>query len=133
LANGISPIGEAKVFNTLMNAAAKRGDKGLDSLYEEYLGLGIINTNVRLNEFRTLFDDAARMRAGDKTAKIDATYGLVGKARDVADEAVLGGASKTYKAAEELYRGTDDFFKIHAFEKELDCRWVVLFRFPQKL
>ena len=120
LANGISPIGEAKVFNTLMNAAAKRGDKGLDSLYEEYLGLGIINTNVRLNEFRTLFDDAARMRAGDKTAKIDATYGLVGKARDVADEAVLGGASKTYKAAEELYRGTDDFFKIHAFEKELD-------------
>ncbi len=120
LANGISPIGEAKVFNTLMNAAAKRGDKGLDSLYEEYLGLGIINTNVRLNEFRTLFDDAARMRAGDKTAKIDATYGLVGKARDVADEAVLGGASKTYKVAEELYRGTDDFFKIHAFEKELD-------------
>ncbi len=120
LANGISPIGEAKVFNTLMNAAAKRGDKGLDSLYEEYLGLGIINTNVRLNEFRTLFDDAARMRAGDKTAKIDATYGRVGKAVDVADEVVLGGASKTYKAAEELYRGTDDFFKIHAFEKELD-------------
>ena len=120
LANGISPVGNAKAFDVLMNAAAKRGDKGLDSLYEEYLGLGIINTNVRLNEFRTLFDDAAKIRAGETPLKLDAAYGATGRALGTVDEALKGGASTIYRGAEELYRATDDFFKIHAFEKELD-------------
>ena len=120
LANGILPVGDAKAFDVLMNAALKRGDKALDSLYEEYLGLGVINTNVRLNEFKTLFEDAARMRAGDTNVKLDSVYGGVGQAYKTADSAVKGAASKTYGALEEAYRATDDFFKIHAFEKELD-------------
>ena len=120
LANGILPVGNAKAFDALMNAALKRGDKGLDSLYEEYLGLGIINTNVRLNEFKTLFKDAAAIRAGDTNVKLDSAYGAVGQTYKTADSAVKGAASKTYGALEEAYRATDDFFKIHAFEKELD-------------
>ena len=121
LANGISPIGDAKAYSTLLNAALKRGDKGLDSLYEEYLGLGVINTSVRLNEFKTLFKDAAEIRAGTKSiVDLDPVYGGVGQAYKTADSAIKGATSKTYGALEAAYRATDDFFKIHAFEKELD-------------
>ena len=119
-ANGISPIGNAKAWDVLMNAALKRGDRGLDSLYEEYLGLGVINTNVRVNEFRTLFEDAAKIRAGDKKVKLDVAYGATGRLVKGADEVAKGVGSKVYGGLEEAYRATDDFFKIHAFEKELD-------------
>ena len=111
VANGINPFfNRAETKRVLTNAIKNQGDAGLDALYEKYLGLGVINTNVKVNEFRKL------MRAG---TELDGSaddffdslrgYGMVGET-----------ASDVYKWAEKKYVATDDFFKINAFEKELD-------------
>ena len=111
VANGINPFfNRSETKRILTNAIKNQGDAGLDALYEKYLGLGVINTNVKVNEFRKL------MRAG---TELDGSaddffdglrgYGMVGET-----------ASDVYKWAEKKYVATDDFFKINAFEKELD-------------
>ena len=111
LANGINPFfNRSETKRILTNAIKNQGDAGLDALYEKYLGLGVINTNVKVNEFRKL------MRAG---TELDGSaddffdglrgYGMAGEK-----------AADLYKWAEKKYVATDDFFKINAFEKELD-------------
>ncbi len=109
LANGINPFFKAgETRQILANAIRNKGEAGLDGLYEEYLGLGVINTNVRIGEFRKL------MQAGSE---------LDGSPRQFFERLKGYGAGrvagKIYKGAEDLYMATDDFYKINAYEREL--------------
>ena len=107
LANGINPFpvgimsekNFGKNFATLANEAFKAGDEGLAELHEKYLKLGIINTNVRIGDFRALINEGAN-------------------ASDV-DNLMAGLSNKVSKGAEKLYMATDDFFKINSYNAEL--------------
>jgi hypothetical protein len=57
LANGLNPFtGTKDTMQTLWAGIHKKGDDAVVEKYNEYLGLGIINTNVKVNEFRKLID-----------------------------------------------------------------------------
>jgi LysM repeat protein len=116
LANGLNPFtGTKDTMQTLWAGIHKKGNDAVVEKYNEYLGLGIINTNVKVNEFRKLisagFDDGLRGAVGAletqliKTGKVGA---LVGK-----------GLSKATRGAEKFYMAVDDFYKINAYEQEL--------------
>ena len=111
VANGINPFfNRTETKRILNNAIKNQGDAGLDALYEKYLGLGVINTNVKVNEFRKL------MKAGTELdGSAEDFFGSL-KGYGTAGEK----ASDLYQWAEKRYVATDDFFKINAFEKELD-------------
>lgn len=119
IANGINPFfGGGNSFEVLVNAAKNSGDKELDELYERYLGLGVINTNVKVQEFRRLMQMGAEgvQQPSALMSKLGSfNYGLPKGAA----ETIKGGAGKTYRAAEKLYVAVDDFYKINAFEREL--------------
>lgn len=107
LANGINPFpvgimsekGFGKSFLTLANETLKSGDESFAKLHEKYLKLGIINTNVRVGDFRALINEGAN-------------------ASNV-DNLMAGLSNKVSKGAEQLYVATDDFFKINSFNSEL--------------
>jgi len=121
LANGINPFfGGANSFEVLVNSARAQGDAGLDELYERYLGLGVINTNVKVNEFRRLMQEGADFGVGQNPKNFFSrlsgfNYGLPEKVA----QPIKGALGKTYKGAENLYMAVDDFYKINAFEREL--------------
>ena len=57
LANGMNPFNKASgTVKLLANQISKAGQQGIDDIYEKYLRLGIINTNVSVNEFRKLLE-----------------------------------------------------------------------------
>lgn len=115
IANGLNPFkvsGEGNVarnFSVLKNEIARGGNKRLEELHEEYLELGVINTNVRIGDFRALINEGADASSVDNLASRIQNIPLVGK-----PIAGLG------DLAEKTYMGVDDYFKINAFEHELD-------------
>ena len=141
LANGILPFGSGTDAVKIIYAGVrKQGDEALVAKYDEYLGLGIINTSVKMNEFRKLiaagFDGdyrgvAQRIEDSAKASEPQLT-GAIDKALNKAQGALGEGAGKIIESpvgrltnkivegAEEIYMGVDDFYKIHAYEKELD-------------
>ena len=108
-ANGVNPFGKNTklVFNTLRNSVAQGGDAALDASYEKYLRLGIINTNVTVNEYRELLESGYRANSetGFKWME-NMPYGST--------------INKGLKRVEDIYVATDDYFKINTFLKELD-------------
>ena len=79
--------------------------------YNRYVELGIINQSAGLGEIRAMFKDAnfdiaMKERLQQKPA------GIYGKAK--------AGAMKIKEGAEAAYQAEDDFFKIVAFETELN-------------
>ena len=116
LANGMNPFAEGKsTFRLLRNEIRHKGDKELDEMYEEYLNLGLINTNVRIQEFRKLLQEGEDYFLSQKT----------GQAREYIEKSKLGSAAlkgldKVDQFAEQIYMATDDFFKINGFHRELD-------------
>jgi len=120
LANGINPFFDGnKTFKVLVNAAKSEGDEGLDKLYEKYLKLGVINTNVRIGEFRRLLQEGSDINIEPRAffEKLSG-YGLGGIEETI--KVPMKGAKATYRAAEKVYMAVDDFYKINAFNKELD-------------
>ena len=111
IANGINPFyGGANSFEVLVNAAKATGDEGFDELYERYLGLGVINTNVKVQEFHRLMQMGAEgiERPSELMSKLGSfNYGLPKGMAEV----IKGGAVKTYRAAEKLYVAVDDFLQ----------------------
>lgn len=110
LANGTNPFGKEGVqtLSVLKNRIAQGGDEALDEMYQKYLRLGIINTNVRVNEFRALLDTGFESKAGTFAQKISEKlkgYGL---------------SEQAQKLPEEVYMAVDDFYKVTNFEYELD-------------
>ena len=114
IANGLNPFkltGEAtgwRTFKTIKNEISRGGDKKLEELYEEYLGLGIINTNVRIGDFRALINTGADASSVDNLAAKIKNIPYAGKA-----------VARVGELAEDTYMGVDDYFKINGFEQEL--------------
>ena len=110
LANGSMPFGESTVqtFKTLKNQISQGGEEALDDLYEEYLRLGIINTNVRANEFRDLLETGYNSTADNLADAVSEKLSKYGLPKGVQD------------APGNVYVATDDFFKITQYNKELD-------------
>lgn len=110
IANGVNPFGTdgLKTFQVLKNRIARGGEKELDSLYEKYLRLGIINTNVRVNEFRALLDTGYSSDADsllDNLSKKLEGYGF---------------SKEAQRLPAEVYMAVDDFYKIANFNSELE-------------
>ena len=108
LANGLNPfslglMSEKNAFKNLRVLTQEgklAGDEALNELHEKYLKLGIINTNVRIGDFRALINEG-----------LDASG---------VDDLMAGFSNKLSKGAEKLYIGTDDFFKINSYNSELN-------------
>lgn len=110
MANGTNPFGRegVRTLSVLKNRISQGGDEALDEMYQKYLRLGIINTNVRVNEFRALLDTGFETKAdtfGRKLSEKLQGYGLSAEAQ---------------KLPEEIYMAVDDFYKVTNFEYELD-------------
>ena len=109
IANGMNPFNRGSTTaQALKNSIARGGDEELDAMYEKYLRLGIINTNVRVNEFRALLETG--FESGPETL----VEKLGSKVRG------YGFIEKADKAATDVYMAVDDFYKVNAFELELD-------------
>jgi hypothetical protein len=110
MANGTNPFGKEgmRTLSALKNRISQGGDEALDEMYQKYLRLGIINTNVRVNEFRALLDTGFETTTDTFARKVSERlqgYGLSAQAQ---------------KLPEEIYMAVDDFYKITNFEYELD-------------
>tara|TARA_R110000868_G_scaffold76401_1_gene219738 strand:- start:42 stop:4964 length:4923 start_codon:yes stop_codon:yes gene_type:complete len=92
----------AVLRNKIFNSKGRVNKKELDKAYEEYLGLGVINTSVNVNQFREMLETGFR---GSNT-----TLNKIKKSK--LGDAALGKPN-------EIYMGSDDFFKIGAYEAEL--------------
>lgn len=114
--NGLNPFATGETTRkVLWNRARMGGDAELDAMYEKYLRLGVINTNVKVNEMRELLKigaesdaDTFMTRLGQKAVGHGVPKKLVGVA-----ESVDNALTTTYMAV-------DDFYKINGFEKELE-------------
>ncbi len=109
VANGVNPYGgEAQqTFKTLANSVKQGGDKELDALYGKYLRLGIINTNVRVNEFRALLDAGYEANADNLTSRLSKNLEKIGVSKE------------TQTLLDKVYVATDDFYKINYYNSEL--------------
>ena len=109
LANGMNPFADGNTTRQILwDNARKLGNKEFEDLYNKYQRLGLINTQVRLGEFRSLLETGANSTADDFISNL-------GKIP------VLGEAGRTTMAgAEKLYMAVDDFYKINGFGVELD-------------
>ena len=125
---------------TLQKLTGLLGDKKvLNAQYEEYLGLGVINTSVSVNQFRDLLETGFKGKIPGAGA-VDFVTNLADPNRVIKQTAVdseglqrltgVVGNSFVGKTAKgltnavvekpgEVYMGADDFFKIGAFEAEL--------------
>ena len=115
-ANGVNPFGKntKMIFNNLRNSITQGGDAVLDESYEKFLRLGIINTNVQVNEYRELLESGYRANKNDGFQWLDKVpYG------STLNKGVKG-AQKGLKRVEDFYVATDDYYKINTFLKELE-------------
>lgn len=106
-ANGLKPYEFSGAGTVLKNQLLKGQDITLDDLYEKYLRLGVINTNVKVGEFRSLMES-------DRDTLIDPS-----KLRDKLGKLGEYGG-KVVDTVEDVYVATDDLFKISAYNQELD-------------
>ena len=123
MANGYSPFTENSeaAFKAIRNRIDKGGDKGLQDMYNHFLDLGIINTNVRIGEFRQLIEDG--------TSKSNVLVDKMLAASDKIQKTGLGNKlSNTNTRLGDVYMGTDDYFKINTF---MDYRQTLKEAFPE--
>ena len=103
---------ENKVFGARAKIGTKTGlynvdEKAMTDLYEEYLGLGLINTSVNVNQFREML--ATGFQGSDS----------IYKAIGAGDSALKRNTKKAIKKPEDIYMATDDFHKIAYYNEEL--------------
>jgi len=116
-ANGVNPFGKntKTIYNNLRNSITQGGDAALDESYEKYLRLGIINTNVTVNEYRELLETGYRANNNTGFEWIEGLpYG------STLNKNVIGKGQKALKRVEDIYVATDDYYKINTFLSELD-------------
>lgn len=109
LANGVNPFASGgQSFKAIYNQISQGGDKALDEAYQKYLRLGIINTDVKVNEFRALLETGYESTADkflDRLSEKASKYGL---------------SEKLQALPGDVYMAVDDFYKMNNFERELD-------------
>jgi hypothetical protein len=108
VSNGVWPFKDGLHTNaTLWDNILKGGDENLEKTFVEYQRLGIVNTSVNLNEFKTLLGIGVDGTADNLINRLkEMPYGGQ-KASDVSDRLT------------DVYMATDDFFKINGFQREL--------------
>lgn len=120
LANGWVPAMGKKgsnSYDSLKNQVFLKGDKEFDEYYEKLQGLGVVNTSVRVGEFRALLsssEDVLPSRIFDW-------------ASDLAEKA--GVSKNAQRFPENVYMAVDDYFKINNFHRELN---VLKEAFPEQ-
>jgi hypothetical protein len=118
VANGLNPFSSKglKSIRNLSNSILQGGDEALDAAYEKYLRLGLINTNVKVNEFRALLETGMEREPSFIMKKLESLKYVeeVPGARQVD-----AGTRSFLRGAENIYMATDDFYKINAFGNEL--------------
>jgi len=117
LANGINPFNNGEMtFSLLKQEIANQAtNKQFSNFYEKMLGLGVVNTSVRLGESRALLaiaDETAPIRMFEKLSNVAKKYDKSGK--------VSSWGKIARDTPEDIYMATDDFFKMNAFVTELD-------------
>ena len=114
--NGLNPFGAetAQSLKVLQNTFkdSKNKNKALLDLYNKYQKLGLVNQNVKVNEFKRLLNDASFGQG-----KISGMVGQSLAKRGVNTPMTFVKAG--YKKAEKLYVAEDDIYRIAAYEKEL--------------
>ena len=103
LATGVPPWRVSDGLKLIYNNLKTGGDAETDKIYEELLGLGVVNTNLRVNEFRKLIQAIGKLDQ-DKITK----------------DGVINTLAKAGKPFEDLYVAGDDYFKMNAYFYELD-------------
>jgi hypothetical protein len=115
--NGMNPFDTEtrKAFQTLKNelyTTTKSKDKALTDLYTRYQELGLVNQNVRVNEFKKLINEYSEKT--DWVNKLDNKFSssaLYGEGKKA--------VSQVNKAFNKTYVAEDDLWRIAAFQKEL--------------
>ena len=111
--NGLNPAGKEtqQSFRVLTNQFknAKNRDEAIQSLYEKYQKLGIVNQNVKVREFTRLVN-----KSGIKTIDLLAKESLLTRGWTP-----LKGIKKVHQTTTQLYTAEDDLFRIATYEKEL--------------
>mgnify|MGYP003635682703 CR=1 FL=1 len=97
-----------------------------DELYQEYQGLGIINTQTNISQYREMMEESFESLAKRRKQLKEATSDIpvIGKAVQKLDKAVsdVAGSSAgnaVLRKPAEIYTATDDLFKIGSYEDEL--------------
>ena len=112
LSNGMNPFDTEtrNAFKTLQNelyTTTKSKEKALDDLYIRYQELGLVNQNVRVNEFKKLINDNTKLDDWVKASS--------GKYIDK----VKNATAEVNKSFNKTYVAEDDLWRIAAFQKEL--------------
>ncbi len=108
--NGMNPFTDdttqslKTVYNQIRNNP-KGKDKALGDLYVEYQSLGLVNQNVKVGEFKRLFNDYINL---EKESLI--TNPLKAQSK----------FSKINKKITDIYVGEDDIWRITGYNKELE-------------
>jgi hypothetical protein len=118
IANGTNPFSGngVKAFKTLSNKLLQGNEKDLQQEYEKYLRLGLVNTNVKVNEFRSLLETGFEKEPSRFMNKLKGIKYADSKAAQTLDKSVSTFAGKVT----DVYVATDDFFKISTYLSELD-------------
>ena len=120
LANGWLPVMGKEGTNSyasLKNQVFLKGDKEFDEYYEKLQGLGVINTSVRVGEFRALLSSGEDVLPNR----------VLDWASDLAEKA--GVSKNAQRLPENVYMAIDDFYKINNFHRELN---VLKKAFPEQ-
>jgi len=88
-------------MKVLWNSMAGKGNKELDEIYKKYVDLGVINTNLKVNQFRELIQLSSK------------DFGTRGLTKAINTNPILKGMENSYMA-------TDDYFKMSGFIDELE-------------
>ena len=88
-------------MKTLWNNMKGLGDKELDKVYTKYVELGVINTNIKVNQFKELMKISSQ------------DFGTRSVTNVMKNNKIL-------KGMEDFYMAGDDYFKMSGFVKELD-------------
>ena len=119
IANGTNPfLGKgAESFKTLGNSLLRLGDKEFDAAYEKYLRLGLINTNVKVGEFRALLASGAEKEPSRLIKKLQS----IKYADNIPGAKMVDrGVTSFTDGVTDAYMATDDFFKITTYLSELE-------------
>jgi len=127
LANGNLPAGKNfnESFQTIINEIKKKPNKEKLELYNDLMGRGVINTEVRASELNALFDDLSTSFIGRSASRIgnfltDHMEKKFGKSLNDIAGAKIPGTKQTIKnVPQDLYMAEDDIWKITSYLAEL--------------
>ncbi len=114
--NGMNPFDAEtrNAFKTLKNelyTTTKSKDEALTDLYSKYQELGLVNQNVRVNEFKKLINEYSEPNWVNKLDNKFSSNALVGTGKKAVGE--------VNKAFNKTYVAEDDLWRIASFQKEL--------------